>query len=174
MSDFPYASTEAARMLSEGLRTAAAERGLSVRQAGKLLDYKQAVVLSHMANGRVPIPIDRALDIAEVIGLPAREFLVSVLEQRHKEVNWGLITGIGDDFVGSLEALAGRPLAQLSAEHRAVMRDVVVESKPSRRWLTLAELPLIDTLRSEAPLLRTEGVSARQKDAIQSALRRIQ
>lgn len=172
MSDFEYAGTPAAKMLSEGLRAAAVDRGLSVRQIGKLLDYKQAVVLSHMANGRVPIPIDRALDIAEVVGLPAKEFLIAVLEQRHPEVNWGLITGIGDDFVASLEALAGRSLSQLSAEHRAVMREVVVEPHPGRRWLNLAEVPLVDALRHEEPNLRTEGVTARQKETIVSALRR--
>lgn len=172
MSDFDYAGTLAAKMLSEGLRTAAAERGLSVRQIGKLLNYKQAVVLSHMANGRVPIPIDRALDIAEVVGLPAKEFLVAVLQQRHDEVNWSLITDTGDDFVASLEALAGKSLSQLSAEHRAVLREVVVEPHPSRRWLNLAEVPLVDALRAEEPNLRTEGVTARQKDAIISALRR--
>ena len=172
MSDFEYANTLAAKMLSEGLRTAAAERGLSVRQIGKLLNYKQAVVLSHMANGRVPIPIDKTLEIARVVGLPSKEFLVAVLHQRHKDVNWGLITGIGDDFVVSLEALAGQSLSQLSAEHRAVMREVVVEPHPGRRWLNLAEVPLVDALRAEEPNLRTEGVTARQKEAIISALRR--
>ena len=172
MGDYDYAETSAARMLRDGLRIAAAERGLSVRQLGKMLQYKQAVVLSHMSNGRVPIPIDRALDIAEAVGLPPKEFLVAVLQQRHGEVNWGLITDIGDDFVTSLEALAGKPLSQLPAEHRAVMREIVVEHHPSRRWLSLAELPLMDALRAEEPNLRTEGVTERQKAAVVLGIRR--
>lgn len=172
MGDFDYAESAAAKMLSDGLRAAAAERGLSVRQIGKRLNYKQAVVLSHMANGRVPIPIDRAMEIAEVVGLPARAFLLAVLQQRHAEIDWNMITGIGDDFVSSLEALAGKSLAQLSAEHRAILREMVVEPQPGRRWLNLAEVPLVDALRCEEPNLRTEGVSSRQKEAILSALRR--
>ena len=53
---YAYADSDAARMLASGLQRASEERGLSIRQLGKLLKYKQAVVLSHMATGRVPIP----------------------------------------------------------------------------------------------------------------------
>jgi hypothetical protein len=172
MSDYIYAETPAARMLRDGLRAAAGERGLSVRQIGKLLGYKQAVVLSHMASGHVPIPIDRALDIAEIVGLPGKKFLVAVLRQRHKDVNWGLITDVGDDFTASLEALVGGPLSQLTGEHRNILRDVVVDRNPSRRWLSLAEVPLVEAIRAEEPHLRTEGIPVRQIEAVVSALRR--
>ena len=51
--EYEYKETRAARMLSEGLRRASSERGLSVRQLGKKLNYKQAVDLSHWATGRL-------------------------------------------------------------------------------------------------------------------------
>ena len=69
--EYEYKEPRAARMLSEGLRRASSERGLSVRQLGKKLNYKQAVVLSHWATGRVPIPIDRAVEVAREVGLPS-------------------------------------------------------------------------------------------------------
>ena len=162
MSDFPYASTEAAQMLANGLRAASVE-GLSVRQIGKRLGYSQAVVLSHMANGRVPIPLDRTLDIAREVGLPAKQFLLSVLEQRHSQVDWSLITAAGDHFVDELESLARKPLSALNAEQRQVMREVVGDTHPAHRWLSLAELPAIEVLREVRPYVRTEGLNAEDK-----------
>ena len=64
MSEHQYASTSAAQMLAHGLRSASQERGTSLREIGRRLKYKQPVVLSHMATGRVPIPLDRAAAIA--------------------------------------------------------------------------------------------------------------
>ena len=61
MTDFPHADLlrlECWLMACVRLRL---KRDASVRQLGKNLGYSQAVVLSHMANGRVPIPLDRAL-----------------------------------------------------------------------------------------------------------------
>lgn len=56
---YQWADTAAAKMLLSGLERARDQMGLSVRQLAKSLGYKQAVVLSHMATGRAPIPIDR-------------------------------------------------------------------------------------------------------------------
>lgn len=111
-----------------------------------------------MANGRVPIPLGRAPDIARAIGLPEREFLLAVLHQRHQGVDWGLITSLSDEFVDELEAIAGMPLATSSAEYRLVMREVVADPRPQRRWLTLAELPLVEAIRHAAPGLRSNGI----------------
>jgi hypothetical protein len=156
-------------MLADGIRAASAG-GLSVRQLGKRLRYRQAVVLSHMANGRVPIPLDRALDIAREVGLPAKEFLLAVLEQRHSQVDWSLITAPGDHFIEELESLAGKPLSAVNAEQRHVMREVVCDPRPARRWLSLAELPAIEVLRERRPHVRTEGLNAEDKESLRRAL----
>ena len=166
MTDFPYASTPAAQMLSEGLRTASAERGLSLRQIGKNLNYSQAVVLSHMANGRVPIPLDRAVDIAREVGLPAKRFLEAVLRQRHPQVEWGLLTTAGDEFALELEKLAGKPLSALSAQHRRILREAVRDPKPESRWLTISELPAIDLIRRLFPNVGTEGISSSDRELL--------
>jgi hypothetical protein len=170
--DYDYKDTRAAQMLAEGLRRASSERGLSVRQLGKKLNYKQAVVLSHWATGRVPIPIDRAAEVAREVGLPEREFLIAVLEQRHKDVNWGLITDFNDDLVEDLEAIAGKPLSALSPDHQQVMKEVVAEVQPRRRWLTLSEVPVMDAIREQAPYVRSDGLPRRLVQTIATALRR--
>lgn len=170
--EFEYKQTRAAQMLAEGLRRASSQRGLSVRQLGKRLNYKQAVVLSHWATGRVPIPIDRAVEVAREVGLPEREFLLAVLEQRHKNVDWGLITDFSDDLVEDLEAIAGRPLSTLSAEHQQVMKEVVAEAQPGRRWLTLSEVPVMEAIREQAPYVRSDGLPRRLVETITTALRR--
>jgi hypothetical protein len=170
--DYDYKGTRAAQMLAEGLRRASSERGLSVRQLGKKLNYKQAVVLSHWATGRVPIPIDRAAEVAREVGLPEREFLIAVLEQRHKDVNWGLITDFNDDLVEDLEAIAGKPLSALSPDHQQVMKEVVAEVQPRRRWLTLSEVPVMDAIREQAPYVRSDGLPRRLVQTIATALRR--
>lgn len=159
-------------MLAEGLRRASSELGVSVRQLGKRLNYKQAVVLSHWATGRVPIPIDRAVEVAREVGLPEREFLLAVLEQRHREVDWALITGFKDDLVEDLEDIAGKPLSALSPEHQTVMKEVVAESRPQRRWLTVNEVPVMQAIREQVPYVRSDGLQRGLIDKIATALRR--
>jgi hypothetical protein len=169
---FLYDNTKAARMLSEGLHRASAERATSLREIGRRLNYRQAVVLSHMATGRVPIPIDRALDFARELHLPPREFLLAVLEQRHEKIDWRLLSGDPDpeDFHFELAGIAGRRLDDLSTEHRRVLREVVNEPSPARRWLSVAELGAIDLLREMRPRLSADGLTAQDRRAIRAAL----
>ena len=77
--------SDAVRMLSAALAIASRERGLSLRKAGALLNYRQPVVLSHMATGRAPIPIDKAEEIADVLGMDPAEFLKAVVSWKSKE-----------------------------------------------------------------------------------------
>jgi hypothetical protein len=170
--EYNYKDTRAAQMLAEGLRRASSERGLSVRQLGKKLHYKQAVVLSHWATGRVPIPIDRAVEVAREVGLPEREFLLAVLEQRHAEVDWKLITGFNDDLIEDLEDIAGKPLATLSPEHQQVMKEVVAEVRPARRWLTVNEVPVMEAIREQLPFVRSDGMPRSMIELLTGALQR--
>ena len=173
MADRDYATSRAAQMLAQGLQIAALERRRSLREIGRRLNYKQPVVLSHMASGRVPVPIDRATDIAREVGLPERTFLLACLEQRHPEVDWTLITGQQDDFANELAVLAGGPLDDLPIEKRWVIREVVAESHPSRRWLKIAELPAVELLRELRPNFTSEGLSSADRRAIRNGLSRV-
>lgn len=148
-------------MLAAAIQRANEVKGLSVRQLAKQLDYKQAVVLSHMANGKAPIPIDRAEDLARELEMDAKSFLRAVVEQRHPGVSWGLITNGSEDAQGDrlgrqLEAILGASLDGLNAEQRRVMREVASDPSPERRWLSVHEIPAYRALRERR--LRDEEV----------------
>lgn len=168
-TDHPYVETNAARMLAQAIGKKQAE-GTSLRTLAPRLGYKQATVLSHMATGRVPIPIDRAMDLAKEMGLPERDFLMACLAQRHPEVDWSVLSGDQDDFGQELAVLAGQSLDSLPPEHRWVMMEVVADPHPSRRWLKIAELSAIELLRDVRPNLPAEGLPASDRRAIRQAL----
>ncbi|MBX7488720.1 hypothetical protein K3177_09350 [Qipengyuania sp. GH25] len=174
-NDYPLAETLAARMLSEALARAKDEDGLSVRQIGKLMNYKTAVVLSHMATGRVPIPIDRAPELAEILKLDRDRFLSAVLQQRHPDIDWGRLfkrtTFSGEDGLAmELEAVLGSKLKDLTQEQRAVMREVAGERSPRRRWLSVHELGMVTMLRERFPEMTTDGLDQADMVKIMSAI----
>jgi len=160
MSEHRYANTDAARMLAAALHSASQERGLSLREIGRRLGYKQPVVLSHMASGRVPIPTDRALDIAKEAGISPSVFLKAVLHQQHPSVTWELITEGSGPILKELENAANMRLENLSAEHRRVLREVCSDSNPSERWISIREIALLKLIREALPTLQINGLSA--------------
>lgn len=173
--DPKLADSDAARMLAAGLSRASADRGLSLRKVGAMLGYKQSVVLSHMTTGRVPIPIDRAQDIANVLEMDAAAFLRAVVRQRHPEVSWALLSDAheheSEEVTHELTVSFGKPLTELSPEQRAVMREVVAEPRPRRRWLSVHELGAIDLLRKVRPKIGSQGLSAADLAACREALK---
>ena len=174
-NEYPLADTTAARMLSEGFARAKHEQGLSIRQIGKQMNYKTAVVLSHMALGRVPIPIDRAEELADTLAIDKAAFLQAVVKQRHPDVAWHLLTegrrsSASDSLADELEAILGCRLKDLSIEQRAVMREVAAEPRPRRRWLSVHELHAVEVLREAVPDMQTEGVSSADLTAIRALL----
>jgi hypothetical protein len=169
MSDYPYAASEAAQMLARGLKSASQEQGISLREIGRRLRYKQPVVLSHMAAGRVPIPLDKAPAIAAEVGLSQASFLLAVLRQRHPNIDWQLITGAADPFASELERTAGKPLRSLSSPHQRVLRDVVRDSAPEERWLSIPEIAAMKFLRELFPNLLTSGLAEDDRDALRLA-----
>jgi hypothetical protein len=174
-SELAFAGTTAARMLKAGLQQAARERGLSTRAAARELGYKATVVISHMATGRVPVPLDRAVEIAQVVGLDPREFYLAVLEQRFpgsvEILDLGTAHEGGDEFVNELQTIAGGRLTDLPAEHKDVIRDVVCERAPMRRWLTVQELSAMLFLRKLRPSITNAGLQPADAAALEEALK---
>lgn len=176
--DYPLANSEATRMLAEGLERASEEKGLSQRQLAKTLNYKTSVVLSHMALGRVPIPIDRALDFARLLNMDASRFLLAVLEQRHPDIDFARVlgataktktTGKGGResyTLEELESIAGKDLDALPVDRINVLREVVGDQNAARRWLDLSEMPVIDTLRRMHP----QGLTPAQRKKLEDAI----
>lgn len=157
-------------MLAAGLRSAAKERGLSLREIGRRLHYRQPVVLSHMASGRVAVPTDRAVDIAKEVGLPAGPFLQAVLRQQHPTVEWALITETTDLLMADLENAAKKPLHQLSIVHRRVLKEVVADDKPQERWIAESEVFALKYLRQVFPNLSKNGLSEADRETLDLAL----
>lgn len=172
LSDYPLKDTRATIMLNGAMKTAQASNR-SQRDVAKELGYKSSVVLSHMTAGRVPIPIDRAKDIAVALGLEPNAFLLAVLEQRFPDVNFKTLFNLSfssDRTVGRLEAIAGCSLDDLPAETRAMLEEVVAARNPRRRWLAPAELSTIDLIRNLRPDSPYSGLIDGDHQAIQKAL----
>src|SRR3546814_5165656 len=79
-SDYPYEETRATQMLATALKRAWNEKRLSQRTLAKQLGYRSSVVLSHMASGRVPIPIERVDDYAQLLDIDRSEEHTSELQ----------------------------------------------------------------------------------------------
>ena len=175
---YPYAGTAAAKMLASALRTLQRDKKQSLRMIAKSLNYKQATVLSHMANGRIPVPIKKATEIAAKVGLPQSEFLLAVMDQRQPEVHTLLMAALPGDFdisqsfADELEAIAGAPLDQLTDEQKEIMRKIVLDARPARRWLTEAEIPVLQLLRSLRDDIGQRGLGPLDRQLITEALKR--
>ena len=161
-------------MLLAGAISDRARERVSLRELGRRLEYKQPVVLSHMATGRVPIPIDRAIDIARVVGIPARRFLLAVLEQRHPGIDWSMLEESPGGFAAELETIAAKPLDDLPTDTKGVLREAVIDPQPSRRWLTTAELPTVELIRSLRPSFGEEGLERADSIAVRDSLKGVQ
>ena len=172
-----FADSRAARMLNHGLNALVREKGISRRQLAKRLNYKQSVVLSHMASGRVAIPLERAPEIATAVGLDRGEFVDAVFEQRYPEAHSTYLAThadwsghIGAEVVSDLESRSGRAFAALCQEQRAVIAEAMSDSSPRRRWLTIHEAPMIAQLREVRPNATTEGFRREDLAAVAQAL----
>ena len=171
---YPLRGTRAQTMLENAMKVAQGA-GQSQRDVAATLGYKSSVVLSHMTAGRVPIPIDRAKDIASALRMEANAFLLAVLEQRFPDLDFKTLFNISyssDRTVGRLEAVAGCSLNDLPAETRGMLDEVVAARNPRRRWLEPAELATMDLVRSLRPDSPSNGLSDDDRQAIEKALRR--
>lgn len=171
--DYPFADTMAQRLLAQGLQLVMARKGVSLRQLGKELGYKQAVVLSHMASGRVPIPIDRAVLLAEALEIDPRVFLAAVVQQRHPEVDWSLMkdgSEEGATFTLATELTGGRSLEELTPGQRRVIREAAADGMAQSRWLTPHEVATVDLLRELRPGIAEHGLGKGDREALRAAL----
>lgn len=174
---FPHADTKAATMLRVGLARLKAEKGVSARTVATRLEYKQPVVLSHMASGRVPIPIDRVEAIAREVDLHPAAFLLAALDQRLGGKARQLLAqgsaGETTGFVTDLEEIAGEDLSALSESKKQILREVAAEPDPTRRWLSLSELPIVQMLRRKFPHLHDRGLTPAEREHLDDVISNI-
>jgi hypothetical protein len=180
-NDYPFANSEATRMLRNALELIEKNEGKSQRVLARQLGYKSSVGLSHMALGRVPIPIDRVIEFARMFKMDAREFLFASLRQRHPDIDFkrvlssskDVITarqscGVGNVVKEELEALAGKPLDELTPDVVDVLRDVCSYKEPMKRWISLGELSVIEAVRRAFPKGLSTGDRMKLIQAISS------
>lgn len=172
--NYPLAQTEATRMLAAGLECLKETKGKTQRDVARQLGYKTSVVLSHMALGRVPIPIDKANLIADVLKLDPSAFLLAILKQRHPDVKFETLLGVQlpreSATVAELELIAEAPLDELPDETKQLLREVVGSRHPERRWLSTAELPIIEKLRQRYPAMHWDGLGEEDRRQLASFL----
>ncbi len=170
---FPYADTDAAIALQSALARAKSHAKKSLRQIAKQLNYKQAVVLSHMANGRIPIPVERAEEIATVLEMNTSSFLKMVLKQRFPKISLpfddmhSLPANLSADvnLIGLSDSLSKATPSQLT-----IIRDVLRDHRPEERWLSTQEVFVVSEIRKLRPDVTRNGLSSMDLKQIQSAL----
>lgn len=176
-----FEGSRATLMLAEHLSTHQAEHGMSQRQVANQLGYRSSVSLSHMALGRIPIPIDRAEEFAKYLGIDRDAFLIAVLEQRHPEIDFqSLFTGTvpSDDpqfryalsLIKDFEAIARCPLNQIGEKRLRIIREVLADRIPDTRWMEIAEIPTVAKLRLMVPTFRKDGLSDDQTTDLESLI----
>ena len=175
-NEYPLADTEAARILARGLQHLS-RMGVSIRELARRMEYKQGTILSHMATGRVPIPVDRAPELAKHLGIDERRFVTAVLNQRHPSLNWNHFFGESepsfdeiDGPAAELQMIARLPLRNLKEGQLKVMREVAADPNADQRWLSVHELAAFQLMRSLRPEMVDQGISAADKRAIEKAL----
>lgn len=168
-----YRGTRAQRMLELSLREKQRETGQTQRDIAIKLGYRTSVVLSHMSVGRVPIPVDKALDIADALDLDRDAFILAVLDQRHPDIDFRRLFNVtfsSERTAARLEAAAGCSLDDLPSETVSVLEEVVAARTPKRRWLTVTEAPTMDLIRRVRPKVTSEGLADIDREGIEQAL----
>ena len=171
-NDFPFAETPAATMLASAIHQRQLE-GTSLRRTAAELGYKQAVVLSHLLSGRVPIPVDRAPQLAKHLGMDEHAFMLAVLQQRYPDISWDkhFSTSLpqkSSPFEKTLETIVGANLKTLTDSQRRVIREVVSDRNSEQRWLSVHEVPVVSRLRQAVPYFSRDGLSDGDLDAIEA------
>lgn len=170
---FPYADTQAATSLKSALAEAKVRQKKSLRQIAKQLNYKQAVVFSHMANGRIPIPVERAIDIAAALDLNPASFLKMVLKQRFPTVSLPFDETHSQQQNMSTDinlAGLGVSLSDATPTQLRIIHEVLRDHKPEERWLSISEVFAVSEIRKLRPGIMRDGLSSADIERLQNAL----
>ena len=162
-NQFPHADTPAARALQSALNRAKVKNKTSLRALAKQLNYKQAAVLSHMANGRIPIPVERAEEIAIALDINPGAFMKMVLKQRYPKMSLSLDDAETNSF--ALQSQFNHPslgleLSSATPSQMRIIREVLRDTHASERWLFTHEVYYVKVIRKLRPDVITDGLSS--------------
>jgi hypothetical protein len=128
--------------------------------------------LSHMATGRVGIPIDTALRLASALDIDPAEFVAAVFQQRHPEaaqkIDLQAAVTKGDTTGQRWSFMAHASDDALSPDHVDVLQQVSDSRQPKARWASLPEAQLLQLVRRRWPDGITNADIAKIEKAINS------
>ncbi len=175
--DHPLAHTQATKMFAEAVARKQ-KQGISQKDLAAALGHKSSVVVSHMATGRAPIPIDRSRDISDLLELDRNVFLLAVLEQRLPMLDFQSLVGSRsaadgkhEHLINQSETIGGRPLSALPDDLLDLIKECVADKDPRSRWLSLDELPVVALIRQLRPTFRSQGLTQADQKKVLEALR---
>ncbi|WP_298165292.1 hypothetical protein [Novosphingobium sp.] len=153
-SDLPFSHSRATLMLREALTTYTASHKGGLRALSAKLEMRPATVFSHMSNGRMAIPLDRADQLASVLGIDRAAFCLAVLEQRAPSAYYAIdeVTGLGS--VGANIPASMRAVLQVlpagsvkDDELVELIRRAATSAHPLKHWIEGEEFELIADVR---------------------------
>ena len=175
VTHLPYADTRAAFMLDSAIRRYTTQNAGGLRALAARIGIKQATVLSHMANGRIGIPLDRATQLAEVLGMDATEFSMAVLQQREPEIFKLLSPTIAKNTKPPKVTECVTHLFQSGATISPLKMRLIVELLASPdanfRHATGSEAQLLNLIRNLCPMGPSESEWAELQKAAYAILR---
>lgn len=165
------AKTRAVEMLGGALREYTAQHPGGLRALAAQLGFRQAAVLSHMGNGRMAIPVERAPLLARQLGMDEARFTWAVFCQRFPDAAEALgETGnLEPPSVSGAQKQVAPLLAsieELAPDRLAIIAEVIGDPHPGERWLAVREVAAVKLLRQ----LRPQGLSQLDREDIRGAL----
>ncbi len=153
----PHAQTAAAALLRTALATYTAQHKGGLRALSVELGMRPPTVLSHMANGRMPIPLERAGQIADALHLDRLTFCLAVLAQRapsiatifHAELGLSqadapIAPTVKETIRRALQSPPSDGLIEL-------LRRALQTPAPLEHWVDGEEFELLRAIRRETP-----------------------
>ena len=172
---FPHVDTDAALALQSALGRAKTQKKMSLRAIAKTLNYKQAAVLSHMASGRIPIPVERAEEIAIALDINPSAFMKMVLKQRYPNMSLAVEQHVFDHhaLLSGLDTSLPPGLNNATPSQMRIIREVLRDDHASERWLSPHEVFFVSEIRKLRPDIIADGLSSDDLQQVRLALGRV-
>ena len=171
---FPHAETDAARTLQSAINKAKVKNKTSLRTIAKTLNYRQAAVLSHMASGRIPIPVERAEKIAVALDINPSAFMKMVLKQRYPNMSLAVEQHVFEHhaLLNGLDTSLPPGLNNATPSQMRIIREVLRDEHASERWLSPHEVFFVSEIRRLRPDIIADGLSSDDLQQVRLALGR--
>jgi hypothetical protein len=115
-----------------------------------------------MASGRIPIPLERAEEIANVLDINPRGFIKMVLKQRYPNMPLPVEDDVTNHlaFIGEINRTSvDLDLSSATPSQLRIVREVLWDDRASERWLSPHEVFFVNLIRKLRPDVTKDGLS---------------